>query len=66
MSPRPIAAAASARALVETAAGWGRALGASEFASDALLDNVASHAFHRAIGFEETDRVVYFRRVLAP
>ncbi len=53
-----------ARALVETAAGWGRAVGAGEFASDALLDNEASHAFHRALGFEETERVVYFRRAL--
>ncbi len=53
-----------ARALVETAADWGRAVGASEFASDALLNNAASHAFHRAAGFEETERVVYFRRAL--
>ncbi len=51
-----------ARALVESAAEWGRARGARELASDALLDNLASHAFHGGIGFEETGRVVYFRR----
>lgn len=49
------------RALVEAVRHWGRERGATEFASDALLDNVDSHAFHRALGFEETERVVYFR-----
>lgn len=53
-----------ARALAEQAGRWGRAFGCTEFASDALLDNDASHAFHAAIGFEETERVVYFRRPL--
>lgn len=33
-------------------------------ASDALLDNAGSHAFHEAVGFEETERVVYFRKSL--
>ncbi len=51
-----------ARALVEEAMNWGRERGAIEFASDALLDNLESHAFHAAIGIEETERVVYFRR----
>jgi len=51
-----------ARALVTRALAWGRARGCSEFASDALLDNEASHAMHRALGFVETRRVVFFRR----
>ncbi len=51
-----------ARALVTHAHAWGRARGCSEFASDALLDNDASHAMHRALGFVETRRVVFFRR----
>jgi aminoglycoside 6'-N-acetyltransferase I len=50
------------RALVAQVAQWGRSHGCSEFASDALLDNGDSHRFHRALGFEETERVVYFRR----
>lgn len=50
-----------ARALAERVAEWGRAQGCTEFASDALLDNRASHAFHGAIGFAETERVVFFR-----
>jgi aminoglycoside 6'-N-acetyltransferase I len=53
-----------ARRLCEAIADWGRARGCAELASDAALDNVASHAFHKAIGFEETERVVYFRKAL--
>jgi aminoglycoside 6'-N-acetyltransferase I len=50
--------------LVKTAEQWAREQGCSEMASDALLDNVASHAMHQALGFEETERVVYFRKPL--
>ena len=49
------------RSLCAAVADWGRAMGCSELASDALADNAESHAFHRAVGFEETERVVYFR-----
>lgn len=52
------------RSLVEAAEQWARTAGCTEMASDALLDNVSSHAVHRALGFEETDRVVYFRKDL--
>lgn len=53
-----------AQRLCDAVADWGRAQGCSEFASDALVDDVQSHAFHRAAGFAETERVVYFRREL--
>lgn len=53
-----------ARALSDSVAAWGHAKGCSEYASNALLDNVNSHAFHAAIGFEETERVVFFRKEL--
>lgn len=53
-----------ARALVDAAAERMAARDILEFASDALLDNTASHAFHKAAGFAETERVVYFRRLL--
>lgn len=53
-----------ARALTARVAEWGRAHDCTELASDALLDNHASHVFHRAIGFAETERVVFFRRGL--
>jgi aminoglycoside 6'-N-acetyltransferase I len=52
------------QALVERVADWGRNLGCVEFASDALLENEDSHAFHGALGFVETERVVYFRKAL--
>jgi aminoglycoside 6'-N-acetyltransferase I len=54
------------RALVAAAEAWGRAQGCSEFASDALLDNTASAAAHRALGFEETAHIRCFRKTLAP
>jgi aminoglycoside 6'-N-acetyltransferase I len=53
-----------ALALAEAVAEWGKAKGCTEFASNALLDNIDSHRFHAAIGFEETERVVFFRREL--
>jgi len=43
---------------------WGRALGCQEFGSDAPAENSASHEFHRALGFDERERVVFFRRIL--
>ena len=49
-----------ARDLAQAVAAWGRAQGCSEFASDALIDNRDSHAFHAAIGFVEQERVVCF------
>lgn len=53
-----------ARALIAAVKDWARAQGLRELASDALLDNAASHAMHRALGFAETERVVYFRKAL--
>lgn len=53
-----------ARALVAEVSRWARAAGCGELASDAALANVASHAVHRALGFEETERVVFFRKPL--
>lgn len=53
-----------ARALVDAVIGWASAQGCTELASDSLLENEAAHAVHRALGFEETERVVYFRRTL--
>ena len=50
--------------LVEEVVQWAHRQGLREFASDALLHNTDAHAVHRALGFEETERVVYFRRAL--
>lgn len=50
--------------LVAAVSDWARSKGLSELASDADVDNTVSHAMHAALGFEETQRVVYFRRTL--
>jgi aminoglycoside 6'-N-acetyltransferase I len=53
-----------AAALVEATQEWVQSRGCTEFASDADLSNSTSHAMHHALGFEETQRVVYFRKTL--
>lgn len=53
-----------ARQLVTAVAEWSRQCGCRELASDAAIDNEASHQMHEALGFAETQRVVYFRRLL--
>ena len=51
-------------ALVRAVEEWGRSQGCTELASDTELDNVGSQQAHRAVGFEEADRVVCFRKTL--
>ena len=50
----------SARLLCGAIAAWGKSAGCSELASDAPLDNHVSHSFRAALGFEETQRVMFF------
>lgn len=52
------------KALVAAIEQWARELGFTELGSDALLDNTLSHQAHRALGFEERERVIYFRKWL--
>jgi aminoglycoside 6'-N-acetyltransferase I len=52
------------RRLVEAVADWARGRGMAELGSDALLDNLQSRLSHALWGFEETGRVVTFRRRL--
>ena len=54
----------SARELVSACERWAKEQGCSEFASDCELTNMVSQAFHRAIGFEEANRLVaYVRKI---
>jgi aminoglycoside 6'-N-acetyltransferase I len=53
-----------ARQLFAAIGDWARARGCSELASDALIDNETSQRAHRALGFRETERVVYFSKPL--
>jgi aminoglycoside 6'-N-acetyltransferase I len=55
-----------ARALCAAAEVWGRAQGCREFASDVTFEDRDSLAAHAGLGFEETERVVYFRKELCP
>jgi len=52
------------RALLRAAEDWARGRGYTEMASDALLDNLISHAAHHRAGYEEVGRVVQFRKSL--
>jgi len=52
------------RALIEAAEALARAAGHHEIASDAEIENAQGIAAHRALGFDEIERVVYFRRSL--
>jgi aminoglycoside 6'-N-acetyltransferase I len=52
------------RALMETAEQWAREQGYSELASDAELENRASRRAHQALGFQEVERAVHFRKAL--
>ena len=51
-------------ALVEAAEQWAREQGCTEMASDGELDNRAGEAFHKALGYEEVERIVCFRKSL--
>lgn len=53
-----------ARQLVEAVEAWARQQNCSELASDTGIANVPSQKLHNALGFAETQRVVYFRKVL--
>lgn len=43
---------------------WAKEKGCTEFASDCELDNVASLRFHAAMGFEEANRIICFKKEL--
>ncbi len=43
---------------------WAKEKGCTEFASDCELDNLDSLRFHMALGFEEANRIICFRKDL--
>lgn len=51
--------------LIAACEAWARAAGYQELGSDTEQDNAVSLRAHAAWGFEETERVVYLRKVLA-
>ncbi|MEM7553954.1 MAG: GNAT family N-acetyltransferase [Cyanobacteria bacterium P01_A01_bin.84] len=50
--------------LIENAQNWAIANGFEELASDAEIDNEISITAHKALGFEEVDRIVCFLKKL--
>jgi aminoglycoside 6'-N-acetyltransferase I len=51
-------------ALVEVAEVWARSKGCRQMASDAELWNDVSHQAHRAVGYEESARLVLYKKDL--
>ena len=54
----------AAKALLAECEKWAEGKGCTEFASDCELDNEESLKFHLAMGFEEANRVICFRKDL--
>lgn len=54
------------RALLAAAETWARARALTEMASDALLGNSVSYDAHIRSGYSEVERVVQFRKDIAP
>jgi aminoglycoside 6'-N-acetyltransferase I len=52
------------RALIAAVEAWARQRGFLELGSDALVENTISHAAHRALGFEQRETIVTFRKFL--
>jgi aminoglycoside 6'-N-acetyltransferase I len=52
------------RALIEAAEAWARLCGYAEIASDCLLENEVSLKAHTTIGYQETERLIHFRKSL--
>jgi len=52
------------RALISAAEAWSLSQGYTELASDALLENRQSEVAHKALGFEEVERAIRFRKAL--
>lgn len=52
------------KALVGTVEAWAKSLGIYELGSDTWLNDRRSQRAHEKWGFEETERIVYFRKKL--
>ena len=53
-----------AKELLSACENWAKGQGCSEFASDCELDNITSYKFHIAVGFEEANRIICFKKCL--
>jgi len=53
-----------ARELLLSCEGWAKNMGCTEFTSDCEIDNAESLKFHNAMGFEEANRIICFKKNL--
>ena len=60
----PYRARGIGRALVEAAEQWARERGCTEMASDREVENEGSGIFHAAVGYQEVERIVCFKKPL--
>lgn len=60
----PMRSRGAGRALMCAAEAWAREHGFRELGSDTSLENELSQRAHRALGFEEIERIVHFRKAL--
>ena len=51
-----------AKELLLTCETWAKNIGCTEFASDCELDNIGSLKFHVAMGFDEANRIICFKK----
>ena len=51
-----------AKELLSACEKWAKDMGCTEFASDCELDNVGSLKFHLAMGFDEANRIICFKK----
>ena len=51
-----------AKELLNACEKWAKEMGCNEFASDCELNNVDSFKFHMAMGFEEANRIICFKK----
>lgn len=51
-----------AKELLHACEKWAKNMGCKEFASDCELDNIDSFKFHMAMGFDEANRIICFRK----
>lgn len=53
-----------AKELLHACEKWAKNMGCKEFASDCELDNIDSFKFHMAMGFDEANRIICFRKCI--
>lgn len=51
-----------AKELLLSCEAWAKKMGCTEFASDCELSNAGSLQFHLAVGFEEANRIICFKK----